>query len=194
MFCNCLLHHWTNDEIIFLLFHISFISMSLSLLEKALSEIWRMNFLASLSSPFSSTSSRSLTSLQSFYMIMIAMLSNVQPDMMCCCCLVSTIWLFFICFRAKLRVFASPAIITWKEFADYSQCCSRSLCFYKTKIAFKNSQAKVDVINAKSVFEEVQKNIFPDQPISWMRNITICFSKDNFSYYKKGGDFDFLHE
>ena len=37
---------------------------------------------------------------------------SFSPDMMCCCCLVSTIWLFFICFKAKLRVFESPAIIT----------------------------------------------------------------------------------
>ena len=31
---------------------------------------------------------------------------------MCCCCLVSTIWLFFICLRAKLLCLLSPAIMT----------------------------------------------------------------------------------
>ena len=34
------------------------------------------------------------------------------PDMMCCCCRVSTIWLFFICLSAKLLFFPSPAIMT----------------------------------------------------------------------------------
>ena len=39
-------------------------------------------------------------------------LSPSVPDIMCCCCLVSTIWLFFICFNAKLLCLLSPAIIT----------------------------------------------------------------------------------